>query len=91
MVFIPFIENAFKHYSFEDNNEIIEINLSVTGTKISFSCLNSYTKNDKNKDSTSGIGLKTSIERLNLLYKNKYTLDICQEKNRYKVNLEIYV
>lgn len=91
MLFIPFIENAFKHYSFEDNNEIIEINLSVTGTKISFSCLNSYNKSDKNKDNTSGIGLKTSIERLNLLYKNKYMLDICQENNLYKVNLEIYV
>ncbi len=91
MLFIPFIENAFKHYSFEDNNEIIEINLSVTGIKISFSCLNSYTKNDENKDSTSGIGLKTSIERLNLLYENKYMLEICQENNLYKVNLEIYV
>ena len=90
MLFIPFIENAFKHYSSEDNNEIVEIALSVTGNKISFSCLNSYSKNDKNKDNTSGIGLKTSIERLDLLYKNKYKLDICEEKNLYKVNLEIY-
>jgi len=90
MLFIPFIENAFKHYSSEANNEIIEINLSANDHKISFSCLNSYNKNDKHKDSTSGIGLKTSIERLNLLYNNKYVLDICQENNLYKVNLEIH-
>ena len=91
MLFIPFIENAFKHYASEETNEIIEIALSVTDTKISFSCLNSYHKNDTNKDGTSGIGLKTSIERLNLLYKDKFELDICQENNLYKVNLEIYV
>jgi len=91
MLFIPFIENAFKHCASEDTIEIIEIALSVTGTKILFRCLNTYHKNDTNKDSTSGIGLKTSIERLNLLYKNKYQLDICQENNLYEVNLEIYV
>ncbi len=91
MLFIPFIENAFKHYTSEEANEVIEIALSVSGTKISFQCINSYHKNDTNKDSTSGIGLKTSIERLRLLYNNKYLLDICQENNLYRVNLEIYV
>ena len=40
-------------------------------------------------ETSSGIGLENVKRRLNLLYHNKFILDICNKDDKHIVNLEI--
>ena len=87
MLFIPFLENAFKHGD-TDNNTISTI-LKIDTKQITFSCVNSILKSNSEKDNTPGIGLKTIQRRLELLYPNKHKLQISKENDTFEVNLSI--
>jgi len=88
MLFIPFVENAFKHSSFKDKPENkIEIKIDVQGKELLFLCSNSVTK--INNDKSSGIGLDLVKRRLELIYKNNYHLTINNSLKEYSVILKI--
>lgn len=95
MLFINFIENAFKHGISTNQYSAIEIRFEYTTHKIlSFYIKNTYHKNLQNfpKDElNSGIGIKNTQKRLELLLKNRYKLQIKQEDNYYQVNLDINI
>jgi len=85
LIFMTFVENAFKYASRSDNviNRIV-ISLDQTPGKITFECTNTY---DSGESSTGGIGLTNATRRLELLYKGKYQLNIKNENNVYNVEL----
>jgi two-component system, LytTR family, sensor kinase len=85
LIFMAFIENAFKYASRDDrlNNRIV-IHLKEENGKIHFTCENSY---DEAEISSGGIGLINAARRLELLYKDRYKLDIKKEQNIYRVDL----
>ncbi|WP_199757246.1 sensor histidine kinase [Formosa maritima] len=86
MLLLPFIENSFKHGHIKDGVLTIKIDLSCTEEHIVFSIENT---SSKSVTSDNGIGLENMQKRLDLLYKNKYELNIDDSKNLFKVNLTL--
>ncbi len=87
LLFIPFVENAFKHGAGIDNI-MIHVKLSAENNEIFFSVVNKYSDNIR-KDKASGIGLKNVEKRLSLLYPEHYILEISNNEGLYKVLLKI--
>lgn len=91
MLFIPFVENAFKHGLKNIVAPGIEIELSCENNILSFEVINRYSViEEHNKDATSGIGLVNTKKRLELLYPEKHKLEIRKSAGIYKVKLDIY-
>jgi two-component system, LytTR family, sensor kinase len=90
LLFIPFIENAFKHgISFRDNS-FIEITIRCSGGNIFFRCANSLSGKSNGTDTnSSGIGLGNVSKRLELLFPGKHELKINKMHNTYEVLLNI--
>ncbi|MFD2521559.1 sensor histidine kinase [Emticicia soli] len=91
MLLNPFIENAFKHGISFRNPSWIYITLTSDDTKLYFKVHNSFhTKSeaDPEKDNN-GIGLENVKKRLDLIYKNRYSLDIQQSEQDFFVSLTI--
>lgn len=86
MLLLPFIENSFKHGVLKNGLLSINILLSCKNDDIIF-----YIENDNSKNETSpnGIGLENMKKRLELLYKDNYTLKIDEDVDSFKVNLTL--
>ncbi len=90
LIFIPFIENAFKHSKIEDlENGWISINLKIQDKKLLFNVKNSIPKSNSPKDKIGGIGLKNVKRQLELLYPQKHNLTITQTDNTFDISLKI--
>lgn len=90
MLFIPFVENAFKH-GLKDIQHPVEILLECLSDELVFSVKNHYnTQVQRQKDQTKGIGLNNVKRRLELLYPGKYHLDIVKEDASFMVQLKIF-
>lgn len=85
LLLFSFVENAFKH-GVNKNTEgaFVYINLSVSKGVLNFSIRNSLPPFSHRK-SNGGIGLKNVTDRLNLIYPNRYKLDIRIENNMFNV------
>ncbi len=88
LLFISFIENAFKHGTSLENNSKIVISFKIENKMLIFDCFN---KKGKTKPTTenNGFGIENSISRLNLLYGEKHTISINSLENYYDVTLII--
>jgi hypothetical protein len=91
LLLVPFVENAFKHVShFMDKRNIIKIDLSKTGNLFRLHVFN--TKDSAQRVSENGgIGLKNVKRRLELLYKDRYLLDVVNGSEKFEVNLELKI
>ena len=89
LVLITFIENAFKHGVSYQHESFIEIKVSVEGDRLSFSCRNSKAGKPTVDEGKGGVGLANVRKRLDLLYKDSYTLHILNETEIYTVELNI--
>ena len=90
MLFIAFIENAFKHGSPHDTILQIEISLIVNDKQLDFSIKNTI-KEDSSKKENHGIGMQNSIKRLDTLYPNAYDLNTHTSKGWYYLELIINI
>lgn len=88
LMFISFVENAFKHGVSYREPSFIDIELIVGHEKINFVCKNSLVSKTEN-DAGSGIGLENIRKRLNLLFPGKHRLYINQSDKAFEVELEI--
>ncbi|MEZ4902656.1 MAG: histidine kinase [Spirosomataceae bacterium] len=90
MLLIPFVENAFKHGTGLIRQPAIQIALSTTPKTIRFRVQNRFNSEfSESKDNSSGIGLTNVKRRLELLYPDKHSLKISQEKDLFITDLEI--
>ena len=91
LLFIPFIENAFKHGISYREKSFISISMEVAGNSVDFKCINSLGKQSEEakSDNHSGIGLKNVKKRLNLLFPGKHNLEITHEDETFSVSLSI--
>jgi sensor histidine kinase YesM len=89
MVFIPFIENAFKHTTNKKLDDAINIQVFMQNGSIRLECINKIDPNRKLKQESNGLGNGLIQKRLNLLYPDSHTLDIQHENNLYSVHLII--
>lgn len=90
MLLIPFVENAFKHGVGLIENPFIKIELETNTEELRFKVTNKFSSDSKEvKDGASGIGLNNVKRRLELLYPNKYVLDVSESENLYTTNLKL--
>ncbi|MGN6639267.1 MAG: sensor histidine kinase, partial [Mucilaginibacter sp.] len=90
MIFLPFVENAFKHGVSATQDSHIDIVIVQNEKVLDLTVKNSIMHdNSVSLDTNSGIGLVNTRRRLDLLYPGKYTLDINEENafNEYTVHL----
>ena len=88
LLFTSFIENAFKHGVSYNAPSFIQVVLSVAEDRLNFQISNSNFSVAA-LGSASGIGLKNIRQRLDLLYKDNYKLDIQNQSDIFAINLSI--
>ncbi|MEO6304232.1 MAG: histidine kinase [Bacteroidia bacterium] len=88
-ILLPFVENAFKHrsYNIQDNSVVITANFK--DNFLVFSVTNSYDEFKIKKDEGGGIGLLNVYRRLQLAYPDKHKIDVSKKEGKYKINLEL--
>ncbi len=91
MLFIPFVENAFKHGIVIGKSSEIAISIAVANKQLTFSCTNTIYSVKKMEQEKGGIGLENVKRRLDLLYPGKYKLFTKTDDNKYIVNLGITI
>lgn len=93
LLFIPFVENAFKHSRIEDLHKgFIRINLKTDRDKITLRVVNSVSASDFTKDKIGGVGLENIQKRLKLLYPDdQHELTITQTDEQFEVVLLIFL
>lgn len=89
LLFLMFIENAFKHGISYRKPSFIAIKIDLTADTLHFSCLNSNHPVDRTNNESTGIGLRNIRQRLHLLYGTQAVLDIAETPEVYTVNLTI--
>jgi hypothetical protein len=88
LLLISLLENAFKHGISYLQESFIDIELSFAFDKLQLVITNSKSKGNKKAPDT-GIGIENTRKRLNLLFKDKYTLDVTDRGNVFITNLTI--
>ena len=86
LVFIPFVENAFKHGVGIGKPSTIDISIEHKDDRLLFHCHN--TKSHA-KHEYGGVGINNVTKRLELIYGSDYSLDIKDEDDSYDVRLDL--
>ncbi len=91
LLFVSFLENAFKHGVSHNQESSIDVAVSVENERIRFSCSNSSAGegNATQERSHSGIGIDNVRKRLSLIYGEDYSLEIEKNKIKFSVILKI--
>lgn len=90
LLFIPFIENAFKHGTGHRESSFIHIEMENLSDRLFFKCSNSIGKSLQTGDlQHSGIGLENVKKRLALLFPGKHDLKIEAGESVFTVELSI--
>lgn len=87
LLFVSFVENAFKHGVSYQHDSFVSVTLQVVGDEVVFRCLNSNHK--KSDDKHHGIGLSNIQKRLKLLFDGSYSLTIDETPDCFKVELTV--
>lgn len=92
LLFIPFIENAFKHGISGRGQSFIEIEMTCSDDNIIFRCSNSISERKEEQDTgNSGIGLENVKKRLALLFPEKHKLTIGKVNKIFEIQLVINI
>lgn len=89
LIFLVFIENAFKHGITYREESFVSVSIRIADGKVEFHCLNS--NHPSASPHTPGIGLTNVEQRLNLIYGPGHSLETIASDTSYKVNLIIPV
>lgn len=92
LMFVPFIENSFKHgLSNQISDGFVHIRMSIENNEMQLHIENSKapTHPIQQHKRSGGIGLVNVRRRLELIYPERYELEIQDEPNRYHVDLTI--
>lgn len=87
LLYISFIENAFKHGVSYQHESLIYVAMQIEEGYLTFTCSN--TNNGQSEEQHCGVGLENIQKRLKLLYKNKYTLSINDSSDSFNILLII--
>jgi sensor histidine kinase YesM len=91
LIFMPFIENAFKHGNKLKPAPGIIIRIDVLKQNIFFEITNFTKENHEAHNKKSGFGLSNIRRRLDLLFGNKYDLLIENENKTFTVKLNLII
>ena len=91
LLFITFVENAFKHGISYQHASFIDLSITVSTNErqLTFVCTNSCHPVAMTSAGEGGVGLRNVRQRLDLLYADRYQLAISEEAATYDVRLMI--
>lgn len=89
MVFIPFIENAFKHTGNKKLVNAIMVSIHITAESIQLICENKYDSRKPVIQDIGGLGDELIRKRLELIYGNRHRLTVHKTHDQYSINLSI--
>lgn len=90
LIFITFLENAFKHgVSANNADSWVKISIKISGNECIYVVENSKLRNTNGGGEKSGIGLQNLKRRLELSYPEKHSLKTDDQPNRYFVQLNL--
>lgn len=91
MILVHFIENAFKYATNKKIKNAVSVKIDISDKFVSFMCKNHINSTDMTTKEKNGIGFQLIKQRLDLIYKKDYTLNVIEKDNWYIVNLEIKI
>ncbi|WP_167021605.1 sensor histidine kinase [Chitinophaga sp. Cy-1792] len=86
LVLLPFLENAFKYGLSNHEESRIIITLNIEEDSIRFFCSNKIFKKHQQENRT-GIGISNTVQRLEHLYPDRYTLTTEEVAGQFQVTL----
>ena len=91
LLFLPFIENAFKYAEHKKEEAAIQIEWIVNDLEILFSCSNTFelSHHIHHAKNEGGLGNELIKKRLQLLYPDSHELMIEEKENRYTIRLKL--
>ena len=89
LLFMPLIENAFKHGVSYVTRTVIDLSIRDEKDYVMFECTNTLPASAAMKTREGGIGLDNVRRRLDILYGDENLLETSQKDNIYKVRLTI--
>ncbi len=91
LILMPFVENCFKHgIGTDKSNNYIHISISLEDNKLTFNTENRIASSRMNNHNESiKIGIENVKRRLEMIYPNRYKLELLSNHNLYKVQLLI--
>jgi sensor histidine kinase YesM len=87
LLFISFVENAFKHGVKARGESFINVKMTIEDNFLIFTIENAIAANSINE--SVGIGLENARKRFELLYKNNYSFEVNNDGATFKVHLRI--
>ena len=87
LILIPFVENAFKYGVSTKEKSKLFFEIKAIENGIYFTSRNDIVSQETQSDDNTGIGLKNTKRRLELLYGEKHKLSVTDENNQFIVNL----
>ena len=92
LLFLPFIENAFKHGIDYTKDCEIKIKFAIDSDLLVFTVENPLVQQSKKQAAeSSGIGLANTKKRLQLLYGDKYELKVNQKDDHFTIELALKI
>lgn len=88
LLFIIFVENAFKHGVSSSQPSFVDVSIGMEGGKVLFRCCNSKHP-QRSVGEKGGIGLANVRKRLDLIFGTAYDLAIEDTESRFDVRLSI--
>lgn len=90
LLILPFVENCFKHGTSNVlRNPWINLTIEVKDTTLVMKLMNGKSNTKETEPAKPGIGIANVRQRMELLYKDKYTLQIREEEDVFIVDLQI--
>lgn len=89
LLFLIFIENAFKHGVSYQSKSFISLKIIIENKRLKFSCVNSLHHKPESESPYKGIGLRNIEQRLSILYGEKARLKAGPGESTYSVTLSL--
>lgn len=90
LLLLPFVENCFKHGASKFlSHPWINLKMEIRGTTMIMKLMNGKDTDNNEVPVKSGIGINNVKKRLELLYKDKYELNITDDPDVFVVDLQL--
>ncbi len=89
LLFLPFVENAFKHGVIAEQQSLVNISLRVESDTLIFKVFNSKFPNHSSLIESTGIGLNNIKRRLSLIYPETHDLLVKEHKESFEICLKL--
>ena len=90
LLLLPFAENCFKHGASKMlQNPWINLTIEIKDTTLIMKLMNGKAPGNENGQPKTGIGINNVRQRLELLYKDKFDLQIREDEEMFVVDLQV--